>query len=73
MPRYSGPSRKLTHKLLIRLDDDGLAQANACAVKENVPVAESIRRAIALRFITICLSKSIDRTMHPTEQEDSHE
>ena len=73
MPRYSGPSKKLTHKMTLALDDDTYLQANACAEKESVPMSEAIRRAIQLRYITICLSKSIDRTMHPTEQERPHE
>ena len=69
MPRYSGPTRKLTHRFTLLLDNDGLTQATACAEKENVPVAEAIRRAIALRYITICLNNPIDRTIQPTEQE----
>lgn len=73
MPRYSGPSRKLIHRIELLLDDDGLRQVNACAEKDDVSRNEAIRRAIHLRFITICLSKSIDRTMHPTEQEAPHE
>lgn len=69
MPRDPGPSRNLKHSVHFLLDDEGFKHLNACAALLNIRTSEVARRGVELFYITICLNKSIDRTMQLTEQE----
>lgn len=68
MPRYAGPSRKLTNKITLALNEADTQRADACAARLGVPRSDAIRTGIGLLYITLLSQKPIGATLQPTDE-----